>query len=576
MKSYKQQIFTLLFAFLISSTVVFSQDIKQKLIPSKKTETVIILDEEFEDNSNNWNLVKSERFSQLIQSGKLIAESEMAGQGVDAFINVPYDYNNRDYDIIISIANLNAYGGVVFDDNGNKQYVENPYWSVFWGGDRKTRDYNAVAFYGYEKYDHQSTTYKVLSTIRGDGMEYETFASQYPTGLGPGDTFKRIRISKRGDKCYIYDKSVKKDGGLLAVIPTPECIGNNIGVLGEPGSKILVDYIRIKGESDYSYTRKFSKKGWNAVDNKNFEKAFYLFDKVIKSGFKTAMSYTDRAFARAYKGDFIKALSDIDTALAYNNNYKSAYFLRGFIKYRLDYEQKEIISDLKKGGKQGKEFINDIYPDYNNQNVTGSGIILSKEGYVATNYHVIKDSKEISVYISDKNKKKAFKSEVVLTDESNDLAILKIQEGDLNKLKNVPFKIKSTGVQVGENVYALGYPMINLQGTELKVTDGIISSKSGYKNDLSSYQVSVPIQPGNSGGPLFDKNGNLIGITSSKLSGGENVGYAIKGLFLQNMIDNIAELNILGNNDNSELKNKPMPKQIEMLRDYVVIISSDV
>jgi hypothetical protein len=560
--------------FVVFDINIFAQS--GEFVPSRKVEKEIILNEQFNNYTNNWNLVKSERFSQIIENGKLIAHSSMATQEVYAFIEVPYRYNKRNYEISISFANLNAYGGIVYNKAGKKQHVDFPYWAIFWGGDSKTRNYNAVIFYGYEKFDHQTTTYKVVTMISGEVMEYETFSSQYPTGLGPGDTFKKLKIKKRGDKCYIYDEMVKKDGGLLAVIPNPECYGNNIGILGEPGAKVIVDFLKIKGESDYSYTRKFNKTAWNAIENNNYNKAYNYFDKVIQSGFKHPSSYCDRAYTSILREDYNKALSDLDRALLYNENYEKAYFLRGIVKYKLDYEKEKVISDLKKGGKKGKKAIKKYYPDYNKSKVTGSGIIFSEKGYIATNYHVIEDSKNIVVYISDENKKKSFKAEIVLADKSNDLAILKIKKDNFKEINKIPFDVKSTGVQVGENVFALGYPMINLQGTELKVTKGIINSKSGYKNDLSSYQISAPIQPGNSGGPLFDQNGNLIGITSSKLTVGENVGYAIKGLFLKNIIDNISGLSINTKKENPTLKEKPLPQQVKILRDYVVIISANV
>ena len=79
--------------------------------------------------------------------------------------------------------------------------------------------------------------------------------------------------------------------------------------------------------------------------------------------------------------------------------------------------------------------------------------------------------------------------------------------------------------------------MSDILGEEIKVTDGIISSKTGYQGDVVTYQISVPIQPGNSGGPLFDKNGNLVGITNEGVPDAQNVGYAIKVSYLKNLLD---------------------------------------
>ena len=95
--------------------------------------------------------------------------------------------------------------------------------------------------------------------------------------------------------------------------------------------------------------------------------------------------------------------------------------------------------------------------------------------------------------------------------------------------------------EVGEDVFTIGYPMNSVMGNNYKVTNGIISSLSGMSDDIRYMQISVPLQPGNSGGPLFNKNGNIMGITSAKLNGKaigtsiENVSYAIKAIYLINM-----------------------------------------
>ena len=83
----------------------------------------------------------------------------------------------------------------------------------------------------------------------------------------------------------------------------------------------------------------------------------------------------------------------------------------------------------------------------------------------------------------------------------------------------------------------MGYPLSTVLGKEVKITDGIISSKTGYEDDAVTYQISVPIQPGNSGGALFDKKGHLVGITNAGIPSAENVGYAIKSSYLLNLIE---------------------------------------
>lgn len=95
---------------------------------------------------------------------------------------------------------------------------------------------------------------------------------------------------------------------------------------------------------------------------------------------------------------------------------------------------------------------------------------------------------------------------------------------------------------MGASVFTIGFPNATLQGVEPKFTDGRISSLTGFRDEKDSYQVSVPIQPGNSGGPLVDmKAGHAIGITSAILGGGDNVGYAIKGRVALGLIEGVPE-----------------------------------
>ena len=154
---------------------------------------------------------------------------------------------------------------------------------------------------------------------------------------------------------------------------------------------------------------------------------------------------------------------------------------------------------------------------------------------------MIKDAKEIQVTINGKS----YNATLVISDEQNDLTILKINDNKFTPLQNLNYNFKSETSDVGTSVIALGFPLTTLLGEEIKVTNGIISSKTGMKGDITSYQISVPIQPGNSGGPLFDNDGNLIGITSSginrKLDLTENVNYAIKTKYLKLLIEELSD-----------------------------------
>ena len=204
----------------------------------------------------------------------------------------------------------------------------------------------------------------------------------------------------------------------------------------------------------------------------------------------------------------------------------------------------------------------------------GSGFFINEKGYIATNYHVVEDAKEIQVEYFQKGIKNVYQAKVIVTDKQNDLAIIQIKDSKFKLLSTIPYVFNTIIKDVGTDVFALGYPIADVMGEEIKFTDGKISSKTGIHGDITVYQISVPIQPGNSGGPLFDNKGNLVGITSSALNkeycASENVNYAIKISYLKNLVDVMPESITLPNN--IEIYNRSLTEKIKLLSDFIPII----
>lgn len=204
---------------------------------------------------------------------------------------------------------------------------------------------------------------------------------------------------------------------------------------------------------------------------------------------------------------------------------------------------------------------------------SGTGFALSN-GYIVTNYHVIENAKSISIHGVNGNFNTKYNATIIATDKYNDLALLQITDNRFKGFGFIPYNIKTSVSEVGEEVFVLGYPLINSMGDEIKLTTGVISSKTGFQGDVSLYQISAPIQPGNSGGPLFDSKGNLIGIVNSKHNGAENVGYAIKTSYLKNLIDSSISTYIFPNNN--QIAGQPLTEKVKSLKNYVfMIICSD-
>jgi S1-C subfamily serine protease len=201
---------------------------------------------------------------------------------------------------------------------------------------------------------------------------------------------------------------------------------------------------------------------------------------------------------------------------------------------------------------------------------SGTGFALTSDGYIVTNYHVIDGATSIIVKGVNGIFSTSYKAKIVVSDKNNDLAIIRIDDNSFTNVLKIPYTIKSTSSDVGENIFVLGYPLRASMGDEIKLTNGIISSKTGFQGDITSYQISAPVQPGNSGGPLFDKVGNLIGIINAKHTGAENVSYAIKVSYLKNIIDLLPTTPVL--NNTNTLTNLSLSDQVKQLNKFVYTI----
>jgi len=222
-----------------------------------------------------------------------------------------------------------------------------------------------------------------------------------------------------------------------------------------------------------------------------------------------------------------------------------------------------------------------IFPPFSSEQTTsqsvpsasGTGFVISNDGLIVTNYHVIENGDSITVQFYDNNETKSYKTKILLEDKTNDLAVLSIIDDAFKPFKNIPYKISSEESEIGTSVFTLGYPLIETMGESIKLNDGIISSRSGFLNDKQSYQLSMPINKGNSGGPLFDKSGNLIGIVSAKHTSAENVAYALKTLPLINLLKKIpAGVEIINKNTQEE---KPLPQLVKSVKNYICLIKID-
>jgi S1-C subfamily serine protease len=172
---------------------------------------------------------------------------------------------------------------------------------------------------------------------------------------------------------------------------------------------------------------------------------------------------------------------------------------------------------------------------------SGTGFVISASGHIVTNHHVIDGCTDIKGNLGGQAPTAL---RVVSSDETNDLAVL---QGPAATFKDFA-KIRDRSIHSGDSVVAIGYPYHGLLSSDFTVTTGIVSSLSGTMNDTRMLQISAAVQPGNSGGPLLDTGGLIVGVVSGKLDAlrvaratgniPENINFAIKTGAIRDFLDN--------------------------------------
>jgi S1-C subfamily serine protease len=184
----------------------------------------------------------------------------------------------------------------------------------------------------------------------------------------------------------------------------------------------------------------------------------------------------------------------------------------------------------------------DKYQSKESSSVTGSGFFISKNNIV-TNNHVVDNCQEITIQINNKK----IPAHIITKNKNNDLAVLSIGVSADNLTHGVAKFRFGKKVRVGDDVVVIGYPLGSLLGRGIKATKGNVSSLSGLSDDITQMQITAPVQSGNSGGPLLDLSGNIVGVVTAKLDALEvnkiandlpqNVNFSIKSSVVESFLD---------------------------------------
>jgi S1-C subfamily serine protease len=195
----------------------------------------------------------------------------------------------------------------------------------------------------------------------------------------------------------------------------------------------------------------------------------------------------------------------------------------------------------------------------------GTGFLLSAKGYVATSYHVVKESDSIVI---ENEKFGRLRTKVIYSDPANDISILKIEAPFM--LRSLPYTIADSEASLAEDVYTLGFPR-----EDVVFGEGAISAHTGFNQNPNAYQISVPVNPGNSGGPLLNSKGDLIGMISGFQTQTSGAAFAIKSAILLDAITNPAldtlTIPLIVSKQNI-LKNASRVQQVKQWTDFVFMV----
>jgi serine protease Do len=201
-----------------------------------------------------------------------------------------------------------------------------------------------------------------------------------------------------------------------------------------------------------------------------------------------------------------------------------------------------------------------------------TGFLINGRGFMITNAHVVKNSKNIRVF---NTKGEQFDAFVVRLDPARDVAIIKIDDPQFKAAPSLPYGISKTTSDIAEPVFTLGFPreeVVYVYG------EGYMSAPTGFKGDTLSCQITVPANPGNSGGPVFNRNGEVIGILSARETDAEGTVFAIQSKYIYKAIEELKKNKYYEGikvSSKSSISGLDKVQQVKKIQDYIYMVKGD-
>ncbi len=206
----------------------------------------------------------------------------------------------------------------------------------------------------------------------------------------------------------------------------------------------------------------------------------------------------------------------------------------------------------------------------------GTGFLIDGKGVLVTNAHVVDGS---STVVVQNNKAQEFRAKIVHINQDNDIAILQIEDSDFKPFGQLPYGLKKSGAELGEQLFTLGYPR-----EEIVYNEGYMSAKTGFNGDTITCQIGVQANPGNSGGPVFNRNGEIIAIINTRQVRAEGVVFAINARHIITSVNELSKDKTAWENkdsvphiklpQSSSLKGLDRVQQIKKIQECIFMVKS--
>ena len=237
---------------------------------------------------------------------------------------------------------------------------------------------------------------------------------------------------------------------------------------------------------------------------------------------------------------------------------------REFQNYKIQTRtQANEINTIKKG-------LNNNKPGFNDFKSGGTAFLIDGKGYLVTNAHIIRNSSHIVVV---NNKSEEFNVTLVKAFPERDIAILRIDDDNYKPVSNLPYMMSKSTTDVAEPLYTLGYPR-----NDIVYTEGYLSARTGLNGDTLSCQLGIAANHGNSGGPVFNHDGEVIGVLSTKETQAEGVAFAIQSKYIIDAVEQLKKdtaYQSIHLPTKSSVRGLDPQQQVKKIQDFVYLVKAN-